>query len=90
MEEIRDEATMAEFYDLVDKFINLANELTGKYNTTRISSVLSFAAARYSVFNFYATDGSIETERVGVEYYLEQYQLMLEDNFERTRNLYKE
>ncbi|MEQ1606384.1 MAG: DUF3144 domain-containing protein [Pyrinomonadaceae bacterium] len=86
--ELRNEETMSEFYDLADRFINVANGLTDSQTSTRISSVILFAAARYNVFNFYATGGTKDDEKNGIEYYVDQYRSMLEDNFERTRQLY--
>lgn len=86
--ELKNGQTMSEFYDLADKFVNLANELTDSHTSTRISSVILFAAARYNVFNFYVTGGTKNDEEDGIEYYVDQYRSMLEDNFEETRKLY--
>lgn len=83
------EETMAEFYKLVDVFINLANQQSENHNTTRISSVIMFAAARYNTFNFFVTDGERKNEEKAIDYYCEQYRLMLYDNFQETRSLYE-
>jgi pyocin large subunit-like protein len=82
------EKMMAEFYEMVDKFVFLANELSETQETTRISSVIMFAAARYNAFNFFITDGAEQKERQAIDYYTEQYKLMLQDNFDETRNVY--
>jgi hypothetical protein len=82
------EQTMAEFYEMVDKFIYLANELGENQDATRISSVIMFAAARYNAFNFFVTDGERQNEQTAIDYYAEQYKLLLRDNFEETRNAY--
>jgi hypothetical protein len=72
-----------EFYDVVDEFIKLANELEGKWGSERISSTILFAASRYNAFNFYATDGSSENRPKAVDYYSSQYREMLLDNLDR-------
>lgn len=76
----------SEFYDVVDEFINLANKWGEKHSTTRISAVMMFATSRYNAFNFFTTDGAPENEEKAIDYYCEQYRLMLEDNFDRLRN----
>ena len=82
------EKMMAEFYEMVDKFVYLANELGEGQNSTRISSVIMFAAARYNAFNFFVTDGEKRNEQTAIDYYTEQYKLMLQDNFNETRSAY--
>jgi hypothetical protein len=87
-ENLDKEQVMNEFYQLVDEFIHLANNLGDKHDTTRISSVMMFAAARYNAFNFFVTDGERQNEQTAIDYYAEQYKLMLQDNFNETRNAY--
>jgi len=84
-----EEQTMKEFYEMVDEFVYLANKLGGDQDTTRISSVIMFAAARYNAFNFFVTDGEKQNEAKAIDYYCKQYRLMLQDNFQETGNLYK-
>jgi hypothetical protein len=43
-----------EFYDIVDQFINLANDLGKEWPRSRVSATLMFAAARYNVYNWLA------------------------------------
>ncbi|MDQ4122476.1 MAG: DUF3144 domain-containing protein [Acidobacteriota bacterium] len=76
----------SEFYDVADEFINLANKLREKHSTTRISAVMMFATSRYNAFNFFMTDGAQENEEKAIDYYCEQYRLMLIDNFDRLRD----
>ena len=45
-----------EFYDLVNRFIAVANEMTGDYNTSRVSAVIMYAAARYNAHCLLALD----------------------------------
>ncbi|HEV3144854.1 MAG TPA: DUF3144 domain-containing protein [Gemmataceae bacterium] len=72
-----------EFYDCVDKFIHLANELTGEHGTTRVSAVIMFAAARYNAHCMLAQDPDWQQNREkAVAYFVEQYRMMLEDNID--------
>ena len=73
---------------MVDEFVHLANELNEKHNSTKISSAMMFAAARYSAFNFFVTDGERENEAKAIDYYSEQFRKMLHDNFQETRSSY--
>ena len=72
-----------EFYDLVDEFINLANKLGETWPSSRVSSAILFAAARYNAFNFYSLEADPESNREGaVEYFCEQYKTMLLNNLD--------
>jgi hypothetical protein len=72
----------AEFFDLVDHFINLANELVHEHETPRVSSALLFAASRFNAHNYYATDGDPSGKEPMIEYYRDQYHKMLLDNLD--------
>ena len=70
-----------EFFDLVDRFIGLSNELTTNHNTSRVSAVIMYAAARYNAHCMLAQDKDIRQIReVAVDYFVEQYRSMLEEN----------
>lgn len=70
-----------EFFDLVDQFIELANSLCRTWPTSRISSALMYAAARYNAFNFFALDPEPDKNRErAFEYLSEQYRAMLREN----------
>ncbi len=72
-----------EFYDVVDEFINQANQLAERWPTSRVSSAILYAAARYNAFNFYELEDDPATNREGaVEYFCEQYRNMLLDNLD--------
>ena len=72
-----------EFYDLVDEFVDLANALGETWPSSRVSSAILFAAARYNAFNFYALEADPESNREGaVEYFCEQYRRMLLSNLD--------
>ena len=72
-----------EFYDLVDRFIGVANELTRDHNTSRISAVIMFAAARYNAHCLLALDQEArENREAAANYFVEQYRSMLEENID--------
>ena len=72
-----------EFYDMVDRFINLANDLEKESTRSRISATLMFAAARYNVFNWLNRDVDLQQNlEDAVAYYREQYSKMFRDNVE--------
>jgi len=78
----------AEFFEMADAFINLANERGEKGAIGKVSSALLFAAARYNAFYAAAVeDISLENEKeVAIQYFTKQYQQMLNDNFEDYKN----
>ena len=78
-----------EFYDLVDQFINLANDLEKEWPLSRVSATLMFAAARYNVFNWLNRDVDLEQNLgAAVAYYREQYGKMFQDNVEELTPVY--
>lgn len=70
----------SEFFDAVDAFVNLANDLNNKLDTSEVSAALMYAAARYNAFNFFATDGQIDNEFPTYKGLCEQYQALLQKN----------
>ena len=78
-----------EFYDVVDKFIKLANELGTTWPRSRISATLMFAAARYNVYNWLNRDVDLEqTLDQAVIYYREQYEEMFRENVQELTPIY--
>lgn len=72
-----------EFYDLADRFIDLANELTAQHNTSRVSAVIMYAAARYNAHCLVSVDPDARANReAATEYFVSQYRSMLEDNID--------
>lgn len=70
-----------EFYDLVDRFIAMANELTPNHNTSRVSAVIMFAAARFNAHCILASDpNAAQNREAAVAYMVEQYRAMLQEN----------
>ena len=78
-----------EFYDVVDRFINLANELGTTWPRSRVSATLMFAAARYNVYNWLNRDAELEqTVEEAVIYYREQYEEMFLENAQELTSVY--
>jgi hypothetical protein len=72
-----------EFFDLVDRFINLANELTKDHNTSRVSAVIMYAAARYNAHCMLALDPDAHKNRsAAAKYFVDQYRSMLHENID--------
>jgi uncharacterized protein DUF3144 len=72
-----------EFYDLVDRFIGLANELTHENATSRVSAVIMFAAARYNAHCLLALDpDALDNREAAVSYFVDQYRSMPEENID--------
>lgn len=72
-----------EFYDLVDRLIHLANELTRDNDTSRVSAVIMYAAARYNAHCMMTLDPKAARNRsAAVDYFVKQYRAMLDDNID--------
>ncbi len=72
-----------EFYDMVDRFIAVANEMTAKHPTSRVSAVIMFAAARFNAHCLLAMDPDAHKNRdEAVTYFVEQYRTVLEENID--------
>jgi hypothetical protein len=70
-----------EFYDAVDRFIALANELSRTENVARISSVIMYAAARYNAHCMMTLDAeAAQNVQAATDYFVKQYRAMLEEN----------
>ena len=72
-----------EFYDAVDRFIDLANELSGKESVSRISAVIMYAAARYNAHCMLTLDPDAAKDlNAAIDYFSSQYRSMLKENAE--------
>ena len=71
-----------EFFDVADRFIELANELVREWGTPRVSAALLFAATRFNAHNFFSTDGEERNRKRAVKYYCAQYRKMLLENMD--------
>jgi hypothetical protein len=73
-----------EFYDMVDRFIDTANELSHEHGVSRLSAVILFAASRYNAHCMLTLDPDAKQNReAAVNYFVGQYRSMLEDNVDR-------
>jgi hypothetical protein len=67
----------AEFHEVADEFINLANQLSEDWAMPFLSAVFMYAAARYNAHFFFATDGNLENRQQALDYYCDQYRKMM-------------
>ena len=67
----------ADFHEVADEFINLANQLSEDWATPFLSAVFMYAAARYNAHFFMQTDGRLENRQQALDYYSDQYRKML-------------
>jgi hypothetical protein len=72
----------AEFLDLVDEFIHLANRLAESRGGGEASAAILFAAGRYNAFNFVSLGGTDATMPAAVEFYVAEYRRALVSNLE--------
>ena len=71
-----------EFLKLVDKFIDLANQLAEGGQDGEVSAAILFAAGRYNAFNFLANGGTDEDQEKAVEFYVSEYRRAIEQNLQ--------
>lgn len=72
----------AEFLELVDEFIRLANRLADGGRDGEVSAAILFAAGRYNAFNFLSHGGSDEERDRGVDFYVSEYRKALVSNLD--------
>ncbi len=81
--DMKQEPVPKKFYDLVDRFIGLANEVTSTQATSRVSSVIMYAAARYNAHCMFALDrDAIQNRQAATDYFVAQYRSMLDENID--------
>lgn len=69
----------ADFHEVADEFINLANQLSEDWATPFLSAVFMYAAARYNAHFFYQVDGDTDNRQQALDYYSGQYRKMLDE-----------
>ena len=69
----------ADFHEVADEFINLANELSDDWAKPFLSAAFMYAAARYNAHFFYETDGEAGKRADAIDYYCDQYRKMLHE-----------
>ena len=74
---------LKEFYNVADKFINLANELSQKDTSGSVGSALRYAAARFSAFeaSMVSKDLGAEKDEIKKSFMID-YEHMLEENLQ--------
>jgi len=77
------ETVPQEFYDLVERFTDLADEVAAGHDPTKISAVILYAAARFNARTLATLeDDGAETRAAAQDYFVDQYRAMLEENLE--------
>lgn len=71
-----------EFLTLVDKFIDLANQLAEGGQDGEVSAAILFAAGRYNAFNFLSNGGTDSDQEKAVEFYVSEYRRAIEQNLQ--------
>jgi hypothetical protein len=86
-----DEANPPEFFEVVDKFLLVANDLSDEWPSARLSSAIMYAAAQYSAFHFRNFPAELRfTEDEAVLYYCEQFSAMFRENLRRLEQMPEE
>lgn len=83
------------FWEMTDKFINLANEQCEKNKNGQVSTSLLFSAARFNSFMFASTTKDVsdllKDKELAIEYFTKQYKDALTENlndYEKNYNDY--
>ena len=72
-----------ELLEIVESFINLANEHAKKITPGAISSAFLYAASRYNAFIIASNAENLALEKEqAIQYFLSQYEKMLRDNMD--------
>ena len=71
-----------EFLKLVDRFIDLANQISTEGKPGEASAAILFAAGRYNAFNFLSRDGKADDQAKAVEFYVSEYRKAIVSNLE--------
>jgi hypothetical protein len=75
-------AYQPEFLKLVDKFIDLANQLAEDGQGGEVSAAILFADGRNNAFNFLSNNGAADDRAKAVEFYVSEYRKAIEQNLE--------
>jgi hypothetical protein len=75
-----------QFYDRADAHINLSNDRLKDINPGKVSSSMMYATARFNAYvswiGFDNADDMAKTRGETIKYFVEQYQIMLEENLD--------
>lgn len=69
----------ADFHEVADEFINLANQLSEDWALPFLSAAFMYAAARFNAHFFYENDGEPGKRQQAESYYCDQYRKMLKE-----------
>ena len=76
------------FYDCVDRFIHLANDMVPEHGVSRVSAMILFAAARFNAHCARELDPDVdENIDEALSDFSEQYSKMLRDNLDRLQTV---
>ena len=76
------------FYDIADKFIDLANEISRSESPGTIGVAIRYAAARYSAFEVSLQGNNFaEGQNRHLDFFVNSFTEMLQKNFEEYSNL---
>ena len=88
-----DEELDARYREIVDAFIDQANELSGHNSIENVGMALLYAAARFNAFvvsQHADSEESYDLDLPGArEFFLGQYRQMLDENLEDYRRVYR-
>ena len=88
--EIRDD----EFWEITDKFIELANEQCDKHKNGKVSSSILFSAARFNSFMYSSTakslDDFIKDKELAIDFLTSEYRKVLIENLSDYEKNYKD
>ncbi len=71
-----------EFLKLVDKFVELANQLSPEKGRGEVSAAILFAAGRYNAFNFLSQGGTSKERAKATEFYVSAYRKAFVSNLD--------
>lgn len=78
------EEERAQFYDLADRFIDLANDVAAEIapGPRRVSAAMMYATARYNAYiaHLGGYEGGEAEEAEVVQYYVDQYEKVLREH----------
>ncbi|WP_432697577.1 DUF3144 domain-containing protein [Marinobacterium sp. YM272] len=67
----------ADFFEVSDEFVNLANEMLEEWAQPMLSAAIMHAAARFNAFNYLSQEDEDPAKAVG--FLTDQYRQMLEE-----------
>jgi|GEM_PF-6428052 len=75
-----EETVPPEFYELVERFTDLADEISVAHDPAKLSAVILYAAAQFNARTLVTLED--ETRAAAQDYFVDQYRAMLEENLE--------